>query len=90
MPESESLNSGTIFEEKISIMPTPRVYTREVYCFPRRKLIFRFGRRVIYLSKGLSEYIPKSFASVCTTIIKRIAVFFFYPKSLMIYINVYR
>ena len=25
----------------------------EVYCFPRRQLIFSFGRRVIYHLKGL-------------------------------------
>ena len=25
----------------------------EVYCFPRRQLIFSFGRRVMYHSKGL-------------------------------------
>ena len=36
----------------IIFMPPPGV-TGEVYCFPRRKLIFRFGRRVIYHSKGL-------------------------------------
>ena len=29
--------------------------TGEVYCFPRRQLIFRSGRRVIYHSKGLWE-----------------------------------
>ena len=33
-------------------IPPPSV-TGEVYCFPRRQLIFRFGRRVIYHSKGL-------------------------------------
>ena len=42
------------------IMAHPSV-TGEVYCFPRRQLIFSFGRRVIYHLKGLSEYIP----SVC-------------------------
>ena len=31
----------------------------EVYFCPRRQLIFRFGGRVIYHSKGLSKYIPK-------------------------------
>ena len=37
----------------------PPSVTGEVYCFPRRQLIFSFGRRVIYYSKGLWEYIPK-------------------------------
>ena len=37
----------------------------EVYCFPRRQLIFNFDRRVIYHLKGLWEYIPKSIPSVC-------------------------
>ena len=41
-----------------------RFWTGEVYCFPRRQLIFRFGRRVIYHLKGLCEYIPKSIPSV--------------------------
>ena len=27
--------------------------TEEVYCFPRRQLIFGFDRRVIFHSKGL-------------------------------------
>ena len=44
----------------------------EVYCFPRYQLIFSFGRRVIYHSKGLWEYIPKSIPFVCTTIFKQI------------------
>ena len=37
------------------IMPPPPSVTGEVYCFPRRQLIFifRFGRRVIHHSKGL-------------------------------------
>ena len=72
------------------IMPPPSS-TGEVYCFPRRKQIFSFGRRVIYRLKGLWEYIPKSIPSVClsiyTTIFKRIAGLRFYPKSLMLYIN---
>ena len=34
------------------IMPPPSV-TGELYCFPRRQLIFSFGRRVIYHLKGL-------------------------------------
>ena len=38
--------------------------TGEVYCFPRRQLVFSFDRRVIYHSKGLWEYIPKSILSV--------------------------
>ena len=37
----------------------------EVYCFPRRRLIFRFAVRVIYHSKGLLEFIPKSISSKC-------------------------
>ena len=58
------------------IMPPPSE-TREVYCFPRRQLIFSFDRRVIYHLKGLREYIPKLIPpvcpSVCTMIFKRIA-----------------
>ena len=42
------------------ILCLPPSVTGEVYCFPHRQLIFSFGRRVIYNSKGLSEYIPKS------------------------------
>ena len=45
------------------------------------------ARRVIYHSKGVWEYIPKSIPSVCTTIFKRIAGLCFYLKSLMLYIN---
>ena len=37
----------------------PASVTGEVYCFPRRQLIFSFGRRVIYHLKGLWEYIMK-------------------------------
>ena len=36
------------------IIPTP-IVTGEVYCFPRRQLIFSFDRRVIHHSKGLRE-----------------------------------
>ena len=78
---TESSSGGQGF-----IMPPPSV-TRKAYCFPRRQLIFRFGRRVIYHSKGLWEYIPKLIPSVCTTIFKRIAGLSFYSKSLMLYIN---
>ena len=63
----------------------------EVYCFPRLLQIFSFGRRVIYHSKCLWDYILKSIPSVClcvcTTIFKRIAGLHFYPESLMLYIN---
>ena len=31
----------------------PPSATGEVYCFPRRQLIFSFGRRVMYHLKGL-------------------------------------
>ena len=56
----------------------------EVYCFPRSQLIFSFGRRVVYHSKGLWEYNLKSIPlSVCTTILKRIPGLHFYPKSLL-------
>ena len=56
-----------LFSNKCDIsifMPPPGV-TGEVYCFPRRQLIFSFGRRVIYHLKGLWEYISKSIPSVC-------------------------
>ena len=60
----------------------PPSVTGEVYCFPRRQLIFSFGRRVIYHLKGLWEYNPKSIPSVCTTtIFKRIAGLCFHLKS---------
>ena len=39
--------------------------TGEVYCIPRRQLIFSFDRHVIYYLKSLLEYIPKSILSVC-------------------------
>ena len=42
----------TAVDNQLLIMPPPSV-TGEVYCFPRRQLIFSFGRRVIYHSKGL-------------------------------------
>ena len=69
----------------------PPSVTREVYCFPFRQLIFSFGRRVIYHSKGLWEYISKYIPSVClcvcTSVFKRIAGLRVYSKSLMLYIN---
>ena len=48
-------------------MPPP-IVTGEVYCFPRRQLIFSFGRRAIYHSKGLWEYILKSITFVCPSV----------------------
>ena len=45
------------------IMNLPSV-TGKVYFFPRCQLIFSFDRRIIYHSKGLWEYIPKSIPSV--------------------------
>ena len=54
----------------------PPSVTGEVYCFPRRHLILSFGRRLIYHSKGLWEYISKSIPSD-TTIFKRIRDFVF-------------
>ena len=39
-------------KKKKNCLPPPSV-TGEVYCIPRRQLIFSFGRRVIYHSKGL-------------------------------------
>ena len=44
---------------------SPPCVKGEVHCFPRRQLIFSFGRRVIYHLKGLWEYIPKLIPSVC-------------------------
>ena len=64
---------------------SPAIVMEEVYCFPRRQLIFSFGWCVMY--QGLWEYIPKSIPSVCTTILKQIAGLCFYHKSLMLYIN---
>ena len=59
-------------------MPPPRV-TREIYCYPRRRLIVSSGGLVVYHSKGFLDYIPKFIQSVqlsvhlsvCTTIFKR-------------------
>ena len=68
----------------IIIMPPPSV-TWEVYCFPRRQLIFSFDGRVIHHSKGLWEYIPKSILSVCTTIFKRIAGLCFFMLNVWCY-----
>ena len=45
-----SYNNCTAFF--LIIMPPPCV-TGEVYCFPRRQLIFSFDRRVIYHLKSL-------------------------------------
>ena len=62
--------------DKIDIYAPPPPHLElqgEVYCFPRRQLIFSFDKRVIYHLKGLWEYILKSIPSVCTTIFKRIA-----------------
>ena len=39
--------------EQVNFLCLPPSVTGEVYCFPRRQLIFSFGRRVIYHSKGL-------------------------------------
>ena len=64
----------------------PTSVTGEVYCFPRRLLVFSFGRRVIYRSKGLSENIPMSIPSVYTTAFKQIAGLSFYPKFSMLHL----
>ena len=40
-------------ESRVEMTMSPPSVTGKVYCFPRRKLIFSFGRRVIYHSKGL-------------------------------------
>ena len=50
----------------------PTSVTGEVYCFPRQ-LIFSFGRRALYHSKCIWEYIAKSIPPVCTMIFKLIA-----------------
>ena len=39
-----------------------------MYCYPSRRLIVRFGRRVIYHLKGLWEYIPKSIPFICLSV----------------------
>ena len=41
-----------IYSSRLLCPPPPSV-TGEVYCFPRRQLIFSLGRRVIYHLKGL-------------------------------------
>ena len=71
------------------ILCLPHSVTGEVYCFPRRQLVFSFNRRVIYHLKGLWEYIPKSIPSVrLYHDLQRKAGLRFYPKSLMLlYIN---
>ena len=54
----------------VILMPPPCV-KRDVYCFPRRRLIFHFGVCVSYLiyhSKGLLECIPKSISSDCWSV----------------------
>ena len=68
------------YQQKVTYIITliwlPPCVTVEAYYFPRRQLIFSFGRRAIYLFKRLWEYIPKSIPSfclsVCTSIFKRI------------------
>ena len=65
---------------------SPPYVTEEVYCFPRRQLIFSFARRVI-LSFEISLRVRSEIDSVCTTIFKQISGFSFYPKCLMLYIN---
>ena len=73
---SKMFNSKT--KSTVQLLCLSPIVTGEVYCFPRRPLIFSFGRRVIYHLKGLWEYIPKSIPSVCTTIFKRKAGFCVY------------
>ena len=65
----------------------PPSVTAEVYCFFSSPTNSSFGRRVIYHSKSLWEYISKLIPSVCTTIFKRIAGLHFYPKYFVLYIN---
>ena len=73
-----------IIEPSLCLLPS---VTGVVYYFPRRQLILSFDRCVIYHSKGIWEYIPKSIPSVClsicTAIFKRIAGLCFYLKCLM-------
>ena len=54
--------------KKTVILMPPSSVKREVCCFPRPRLIFRFGVRVIYHSKGLLECIPKSISSDCWSV----------------------
>ena len=67
-------------------MPPPSV-TGLVYCFPRRPLIFSFGRLMLHSKVFESTFRNRFRLSVCTTIFKRISELCFYPKSLMLYIN---
>ena len=50
----------------------PTSVSGEVYCFPRRQLIFSFGKRVINIisfeRSMSSEYIPKSIPYVCPSV----------------------
>ena len=59
------------------IMPPPRV-SGEVYCFPRRQLIFSIGRSIMHHSKCLCEYIPKSIPAVCLYHDLQTNIFFFF------------
>ena len=67
------------------IMPPPSV-AGDVYCFPRRQLIFIFVRRVIYRLR-VCTFRNRFCLSVCTTIVKRIERLCFYPNCLMLYVN---
>ena len=62
---------------------SPPSVTGEVYCFPRRQLIFSFGRGIIYHLDTCRNWFR---LSVCTTIFKWIGGLCFYPKYLMLYI----
>ena len=70
----------------VLIMPISSV-KGEVYCFPLRKLIFRFDRWVISFERSLRLRVHSEInsvrLSVRTTIFKRIPWLHFHPTSLM-------
>ena len=74
-------------------MPPPVL--QELYCFPRRLLIFSFDRVSYIIWKVFESTFQNPFCLcvclvclyVCTTIFKWIVGLHFYPKSLMLYIN---
>ena len=59
----------------------------EVYCFPRRQLIFSFFKRVISFERPLRVH--SEIVSVCITIFELMVGLCLYPKSLMLHIDIF-